>query len=369
MKKILVIDDAEFILESTSSLLEFEGYEVITAENGQIGVEKALEFKPDLILCDISMPVMDGFLVLENLRANDITHMTPFIFLTAFNEKSTMREGMTKGADDYLVKPYTRDEIVAAIDAQWKKYNVFEKHVKTKVEQVGKSVTYALPHEFRTAINEIKGNAGIIYQESESLNTIEIKQLSHDIVQSVSRLSKITENYLLYIRLNNIEDNEALRQELITSRTEEPFAVAFDIVNNIAAKYNRFEDFIVENESMGISIPLSSENFFVIINELSDNAFKFSEKGSKVTLSSVIVNDCLNIYLEDKGIGLEESQIENIAALNQFNREKNEQQGVGLGLIIAKKMIELHGGTLNIFKGENEQGTKIELNFPIASEI
>jgi len=366
MKKILVIDDAEFILESTSALLEFEGYDVITAENGKIGIEVANQFKPDLILCDISMPVMDGFEVLESIRSNDVTHRTPFIFLTAFNEKSNMREGMTKGADDYLVKPYTRDEIVSAINAQWKKYNLFENHVKSKVEQVSKSVTYALPHEFRTAINEIKGNAGIIYQESESLDTNEIKLLSHDIVQSVSRLSKITENYLLYIRLNNIEDNEQLINEVRMQKTEEPFAVAFDIVNNIAAKYDRFDDFIVENETMGVSIGISSENFFVIMNELSDNAFKFSKKGDKVLISSKVSNDKLIIELIDNGIGIEENQISNIAALNQFNREKNEQQGVGLGLIIAKKMIELHNGQFNIVGNGNEKGTKITLAFPIS---
>jgi len=365
MKKILLIDDAEFILESTSSLLEFEGYDVITAENGKSGYDKAVEFKPDLILCDISMPIMDGFQVLEKLKTNDITHRIPFIFLTAFNEKSNMREGMTKGADDYLVKPYTRDEIVSAINAQWEKNKVFEKHVKTKVEEVGKSVTYALPHEFRTAINEIKGNAGIIYQESESLNTEEIKLLSHDIVQSVSRLSKITENFLLYIRLSNIEENDKLRNELINSSIEEPFAVAYDIVNNIAAKYNRFEDFEMENETMGISIAISSENFYVIINELSDNAFKFSKPGCKVKLSSNVNDNMLFIYLEDQGIGFEKSQIENIAALNQFNRERNEQQGVGLGLIIAKKMIELHGGSLTIKKNVNNQGTILILSFPI----
>lgn len=364
MKKILVIDDAEFILESTSSLLEFEGYDVFTAENGKLGIEKAIENRPDLILCDISMPVMDGFEVLENIRANEITHRTPFIFLTAFNEKSNMREGMTKGADDYLVKPYTRDEIVSAINAQWKKYNVFQEHVKSQVEQVGKSVTYALPHEFRTAINEIKGNAGIIFKESESLDTSEIKLLSHDIVQSVSRLSKITENYLLYIRLNNIADNDSLRDELRLSTTEEPFAVAFDIVNNIAAKYNRFDDFTIINDTMGISISISSENFFVIINEISDNAFKFSNTGERITMTSKIDSGNLIIDLADEGIGLEDYQIENIAALNQFNREKNEQQGVGLGLIIAKKMIELHGGSLKISKPETK-GTKITLCFPI----
>lgn len=364
MKKILVIDDAEFILESTTSLLEFEGYEVLTAENGQTGIEKAINQKPDLILCDISMPILDGFEVLNRIRANETTHTTPFIFLTAFNEKTNMREGMTKGADDYLVKPYTRDEIIEAINAQWKKHNVIQEHVKSKVEQVGKSITYALPHEFRTAINEIKGNAGIIFQESESLDTSEIKELSSDIMQSVSRLSKITENYLLYIRLSNIINNESLRKELRMSPTEEPFAVAFDILNSIAAKYNRLDDISIINAVNGLKIGISAENFYVIINELSDNAFKFSKNGEKITLSSNKKDNLLIIDLTDEGIGMEENQIENVAALNQFNREKNEQQGVGLGLIVAKKMIELHGGKLIISKSVSK-GTKISLHFPI----
>lgn len=86
MKKILVIDDAEFILESTSTLLSFEGYEVVTASDGVEGVAAAKEHKPDLILCDISMPNLDGYGVIEQVRSNKDTVSTPFIFLTAFTE-------------------------------------------------------------------------------------------------------------------------------------------------------------------------------------------------------------------------------------------------------------------------------------------
>ncbi|MER3330094.1 MAG: ATP-binding protein, partial [Candidatus Kapaibacterium sp.] len=166
--------------------------------------------------------------------------------------------------------------------------------------------------------------------------------------------------------LNNIEDNEHLLKEIKSHKTEEPFAVAYDIVNNIAAKYDRFEDFSVEDETMGVCINISSENFFVIMSELSDNAFKFSKKGEKVIMSSRIMNEKLIIELKDNGIGIDESQISNIAALNQFNREKNEQQGVGLGLIISKKMIELHSGSFNIIGNESEKGTKITMSFPIS---
>jgi CheY-like chemotaxis protein len=360
MKKILVIDDAEFILESTSSLLEFEGYDVITAENGAIGVKKAFESLPDLILCDISMPEMDGFEVLEQIRKNDNTHRIPFIFLTAFNEKSNMRDGMTKGADDYLVKPYTREEIVKAIEAQWSKYNLFQEHVKTKVEEVGKNVTYALPHEFRTAVNEIKGNAGILYNQGDLLNPEELKSLSGDILASVSRLSKITENYLLYIKLDNIKsDNE---EYIADSKTEEPFAIACDIAYNLAEKYSRLSDIQIGKETEAISLKMSSEYFYSLIYELIDNAMKFSKKGDKVLLDSDINDSSFVLKIIDNGIGIDKDKVKNIAALNQFDREKNEQQGLGLGLAISTKIINLHNGKYDI--ESDSTGTKFIITLP-----
>ena len=117
-KKILLIDDSQFILESTSTLLMFEGYDVITASGGQEGINLARQEIPDLIICDVSMPGMSGYEVVEIIRADEITATIPFIFLTAFTEKQKMREGMEKGADDYLTKPFTKKELIAAIDSQ-----------------------------------------------------------------------------------------------------------------------------------------------------------------------------------------------------------------------------------------------------------
>lgn len=360
MKKILVIDDAEFILESTSSLLEFEGYEVITAENGLEGLTKAFDESPDLILCDISMPEMDGYEVLENIRKNDKTHRTPFIFLTAFNEKSNMRDGMTKGADDYLVKPYTRDEIVEAINAQWSKNSLIEEHVKTKVEEVGKNVTYALPHEFRTAVNEIKGNAGILHNQGELLNTEDLKSLSGDILESVSRLSKITENYLLYIKLDNMSEENL--KSLLKNKTEEPFAVASDIVYNLAEKYSRVSDVVIGKETEDNFIKMSSEYYYSLVYELVDNALKFSNKGNKVLINSYLEGNNYTFEIIDEGIGLDQNKVKNIAALNQFDRDKNEQQGIGLGLAIATRIINLHNGQYNI--ESSKEGTKFEFSIP-----
>ncbi len=104
-KKILIIEDNEDIRENLAEILELAGYESFTAENGKIGVEIAEKLMPDLILCDVMMPVLDGFGVLSILNKKPQTADIPFIFLTAKAEKADFRYGMNLGADDYITKP------------------------------------------------------------------------------------------------------------------------------------------------------------------------------------------------------------------------------------------------------------------------
>src|SRR5437763_14063414 len=119
MKTILIIEDQPQMRRNLLTILEMEGYEVISAENGQIGVNSAREELPDLILCDVMMPELDGYAVLKLLRKNKATATTPFIFLTAKGEKPDVREGMNLGADDYLTTPDMRQELLAAINARF----------------------------------------------------------------------------------------------------------------------------------------------------------------------------------------------------------------------------------------------------------
>jgi CRP-like cAMP-binding protein/CheY-like chemotaxis protein len=121
MKKILLIEDNSTIRENTSEILELSNYHVCTAEDGKSGVEAALREKPDLIICDIMMPVLDGYAVLHMLQKNASTKNTPFIFLTAKTERSDMRKGMELGADDYITKPYTGTELLNAVASRLKK--------------------------------------------------------------------------------------------------------------------------------------------------------------------------------------------------------------------------------------------------------
>jgi CRP/FNR family cyclic AMP-dependent transcriptional regulator len=127
MRRVLLIEDNDEIRENTAEILELANYKVDTAGNGKQGVEMALENIPDLIICDIMMPVLDGYGVLHLLRKNESLKNIPFIFLTAKSERGDFRKGMEMGADDYITKPFSDIELLTAIDSRLKKAALLHK--------------------------------------------------------------------------------------------------------------------------------------------------------------------------------------------------------------------------------------------------
>lgn len=126
MKNILIIEDNLEVRENTAEILELAGYKVFTAENGKVGVEIAIDEQPDLIVCDIMMPVLDGYGVLHLLSKNIATAAIPFIFLTAKAEKSDYQKGMEMGADGYIAKPFDDTELLNAIETRLKKNEILK---------------------------------------------------------------------------------------------------------------------------------------------------------------------------------------------------------------------------------------------------
>ena len=134
MKKILLIEDNKDMRENTAEILELADYKVVTAKNGKEGVEAAQKSPPDLIICDIMMPVLDGYGVLHALSKNTDTAGIPFIFLTAKAERSEMRKGMEMGADDYLTKPFDDIELLNAVETRLKKMDALKKEFTKDLE-------------------------------------------------------------------------------------------------------------------------------------------------------------------------------------------------------------------------------------------
>jgi DNA-binding NarL/FixJ family response regulator len=134
MKKILVIEDEAETRNNLVLMLDMEGFKTLSAPNGRKGVAVAKKELPDVIFCDVSMPELDGYGVLEALRAEDSTVSIPFIFLTAKGDKKDLRAGMNLGADDYLTKPASAEEVLAAINARLERHGEKEQAAMAKVE-------------------------------------------------------------------------------------------------------------------------------------------------------------------------------------------------------------------------------------------
>jgi len=151
MKKlVLLIEDDTVLRENTAELLSLSNYEVITAANGQLGVEKALQRPPDIIICDIMMPVLDGYGVLEKLAQHVDTKHIPFVFLSAKTERKDVRKGMDLGADDYITKPFNEQELISAIESRLAKMALLKEQLNVVVE-----VEDNVKDELRT-LNDLK---------------------------------------------------------------------------------------------------------------------------------------------------------------------------------------------------------------------
>ncbi|MES2519947.1 MAG: response regulator [Bacteroidota bacterium] len=146
MKTILLIEDSDDIRETTAEILELANYKVLTAENGKIGVEIAQTTKPDLVVCDIMMPVLDGYGVLHIFSQSPDLQNIPFIFLTAKTERNDLRKGMDMGADDYLTKPFQEIELLNAIESRFKKLEKLTKSFKNTFEDLDLLYQHATKH-------------------------------------------------------------------------------------------------------------------------------------------------------------------------------------------------------------------------------
>ncbi|MDQ6904648.1 MAG: response regulator, partial [Bacteroidota bacterium] len=126
MKTILIIEDNADILSNIAEILELAGYKVVTALNGKLGVEAAIENNPDLVICDVMMPLLDGYGVLHILQNNNQLQHAPFIFLSAKNEMTELRKGMDLGADDYVTKPFDATELLNVVETRLKKADLLK---------------------------------------------------------------------------------------------------------------------------------------------------------------------------------------------------------------------------------------------------
>lgn len=361
MKRILVIEDdvslREFMIKY---FLEKEGYHVITAENGEVGVDKAKQELPDLIICDIMMPKMNGYEVIQALHQHPPTASIPFIFLTAMSDRANIRDGMNLGADDFLTKPFVSQELISAVGKRLEKKQHAESRADRKIRDFQSKITSVLPHEFRTPLSTILSASNILLEEYATIPKDELREMVSYINISGKRLNRLIENYLLYVNLENMQETAELRNER-TSCSQE---LVHESIINQAKKHNRSSDITINYSLSGEtpSVAMSESFLNKVLEELIDNACKFSNEGTPITIDVKEKGGVVTMLVQDNGLGMTKDQIAEIGVFMQFNREVREQQGGGFGLTLVKRILELHNGKFGI---ASIPGTSTEVTIEI----
>jgi signal transduction histidine kinase len=346
MKKILVIDDEEWLREMVQLALTTKGYDVIEARNGAIGIELAQKHLPDLILCDVNMEKVDGYLTLSSLRNVPATASIPFILMTGLADNAGMRHGMELGADDYLPKPFTIDALYGAVEARLKKVHAVRQEAEKKLADLRDNISLMLPHELRTPLNGILAYGEILASEAATLEASEVADMGKAIHDSGKRLERLIENFLIYAQLELLGSDPQKLHALRNKQTPAPAPLVEKHARAQAQLANRPGDLVLELG--GGPVAISEEYLAKIVDELVQNAFKFSQAGTQVRVALSDAGNAITLSVSDRGRGFSTEHITKVGAYMQFDRKMQEQQGLGLGLTIAKRLTELHGGTLTI---------------------
>src|SRR5688500_9477974 len=268
-KKVLIIDDTEEIRMLISESLKLYGFITLVAPDGEQGIQMARQQLPDLIICDIRMPKLDGYATLTKLRDGEETATIPFIFLSGATEKLDVRRGMELGADDYLTKPFTHKELMAAVNTRLEKQAEVQRQPDKKLDELRGNITMALPHELSTPLNGIMGLANLMIDDYASMPPEEVLESAKFIHESAQRLHRLIENFLLHSQIE-LMASEKKKIETASNSTSLALDQAIpEVARKVSARFKRDGDLVLEIAKGTLLIP--ADHFKKIVEELVDN--------------------------------------------------------------------------------------------------
>lgn len=362
MAKILVIEDERDIRDKILQILTYEGFETLSAENGRIGVQTAHAYQPDLIICDILMPELNGYGVLTELRSDPRTSAIPFIFLTAKATVEDVRHGMSLGADDYLAKPFKISDLLDSIRVRLEKQTAATK----PMEDLRVNLSRMLPHELQTPLTAILGFTEFLLNIDRTMlpGIDDILEMQRSIHDSAVRLQRLIQKYLSYAQLKLAEyDPQHRDMWQFESITEGVEPMIIWSVTEKANEWQRMGDIVCQLTDAPVR--MLETHLQTIVAELVENACKFSDPGTPIEITSTLTDQHYLLTITDHGRGLSDEQIAQIGAYQQFDRQIYEQQGLGLGLTLVRMLTELHGGACTIASAVH-QGTTVTVQLNLA---
>lgn len=369
MTKILIIEDEAILREEIVDWLILEGYEVASAGDGVEGVNQAIRFLPDLIVCDIRMPRLDGYGVLLDVQSNSLTQSTPFIFLTAKTTRDDIRKGMDLGADDYLTKPFTHTDLLHAIRTRLNKKAVkdqeYEEQLKLfkdvlaheREQRLLKAKLVAtVSHDFRNPLTSIMSCNTRLRDYAGEMDEKHRLALFNRIETSVRQLQQMLDDMIIVAQMET--GNLDFKPELL-----HPEHYFQHIVDDLQAIYDNSHQIIFESR---LSERMTADPRLLrqIVANLIANAIRYSPAGSEILILLDSQDEHYILTVQDQGIGIPKADQPHL--FNTFQRGSNvgKVPGTGLGLTIVKRAVELHGGSVSI-ESQLGVGTTVIVAIPM----
>ncbi len=358
MNRVLIIEDDAVARRQLAQLFRFENFEVAEAESGEAGIAAASNVAPDLVVCDIMMPGMDGFGVLEALRTRAATALTPFIFLTAKAGSRDIRHGMNEGADDYITKPFDPEALLASARQRLARRRAQLEEAERRAADTGMLAAAALPREMEGCLGHLETVSEMLASRYDGDRRA--GEMAASIISEVRRLRTLSQRLRLYGELPSL-----YARRFSSSGSTEPscsMQVAADTARGVASQWGRAKD--LEISASVASVPLPTSTLEILVRELVDNACKFSLPSTLIDLNIDPEDGCCKIAIADRGPGMPRQQIRDIGAFKQFWNGAERPCGLGIGLVLVQTLVRLHGGEVQI-ESQPGAGTRVSVMVPL----
>lgn len=368
MTKILVIEDEAILREEIGEWLLLEGYTAVVAEDGMVGVEAAFRHLPDLIVCDILMPHLDGYGVLLEIHSNPATVEIPFIFLTAKAAHAEIRKGMDLGADDYITKPFTRLELLQAIEARLAKKNKQTQVHQYELTQLQQALTQAnehaplraklismFTHDFANSLTSILMTNSLLRSYVDGMEPT--RRLGHlnRIESSVHLLLQMLDDLLI---IAQIETGKLT----LTPTMVNVHKFLQDIEENCHVIYGTRCQLLLESRKSDM-LWIDTRLLRLIATNLLTHAIRSSPKGGTVRfLLDSNSEECI-LTIQEQNTTISEADCLRIFTILQQHSNVDNVAVVGLELAIVKQAVSFQGGSIQ-FNSQSGVGTTITVNIP-----
>jgi two-component system, sensor histidine kinase and response regulator len=358
MNRVLIIEDDAVTRRQLAQLFRFEDFDVAEAESGAAGIAAALSAAPDLVICDIMMPGMDGFGVLESLRGNHHTALTPFIFLTAKAGGKDVRQGMSEGADDYITKPFDPEALLASARQRLARRRMQIQEAERRASDTGMLAAAALPREMEGCLAHLETLSDALAAKFEGDRTAQ--EMGEAIKADLGRLRILSQRLRLYGDLPNLYARRFVASGGAAARSS--VAILAARARETAGHWGRSSDIHVS--AVDGAIPLPDDCLSAVVGELVDNACKFSPAATPITIEARLETAYWDLVVADRGCGMLARQIQEIGAFKQFWSGAERPRGLGIGLVLVETLVRLQGGEVHI-ESEPGAGTRVDVMVPL----